>query len=77
MTENEKCQSAELEIMADVLDMDVADISPSMKLSDIDAWDSVAALAFIAMMDEKFKKMMKGSELKVFETVQDALNVMQ
>lgn len=72
MTEKEK-----LEIMADVLDMDVADISPSMKLSDIDAWDSVAALAFLAMMDEKFKKTMKGSELRTFETVQDALNVMQ
>ena len=72
MTEKEK-----LELMADVLDMDVVNISPSMKLSDIDAWDSVAALAFIAMMDEKFKKTMKGSELRTFETVQDALNVMQ
>ena len=72
MTEKEK-----LELMADVLDMDVVNISPSMKLSDIDAWDSVAALAFIAMMDEKFKKIMKGSELKTFETIQDALNVMQ
>ena len=72
MTEKEK-----MEIMADVLDMDVADISPTMKLSDVDAWDSVAALAFIAMMDEKFKKTMKGSELRTFETVQDALNVMQ
>lgn len=72
MTEKEK-----LELMADVLDMDVVNISPSMKLSDIDAWDSVAALAFIAMMDEKFKKTMKGSELKTFETIQDALNVMQ
>ena len=45
MTQEEK-----MELMADILDTDVADISPSMKLSDIDAWDSVAALAFIAML---------------------------
>lgn len=72
MTQEEK-----MELMADILDTDVADISPSMKLSDIDAWDSVAALAFIAMMDEKFHKTMKGAELRSFVIVQDALDAMQ
>jgi acyl carrier protein len=66
-----------MNLMAEVLDMDVSEISPTTKLDDLDAWDSVAALAFIAMMDERFKKAMKGSELRSFETVQDALNVMQ
>ena len=66
-----------MNLMAEVLDMDVSEISPTTKLADLDAWDSVAALAFIAMMDERFKKAMKGSELRSFETVQDALNVMQ
>ena len=72
MTQEEK-----MELMADILDTDVSDISPSMKLSDIDAWDSVAALAFIAMMDEKFHKTMKGAELRSFVIVQDALDAMQ
>lgn len=66
-----------MNLMAEILEMDVSEISPTTKLADLDAWDSVAALAFIAMMDEKFKKTMKGSELRAFEIVQDALNVMQ
>lgn len=72
MTQEEK-----MELMAEVLDTNVSDISPSMKLSDIDAWDSVAALAFIAMMDEKFHKTMKNAELKSFVVVQDALDAMR
>jgi acyl carrier protein len=71
MTDNEK-----LEILADVLDMDVSEINPTMKLSSLESWDSVAALAFIAMMDEKFHKTMKGAELKSFVKVQDALDAM-
>ena len=66
-----------MNLMAEVLDMDVSEISPTTKLGDLDAWDSVAALAFIAMMDEHFKKTIKGAELRTFETIQDALNVMQ
>ncbi len=72
MSDNEK-----LEILADVLDMDVSEINPTMKLSSLESWDSVAALAFIAMMDEKFGKTIKGAQLKNFDTIQDAMTIMQ
>ena len=72
MTDNEK-----MEILADVLDMDVSEINPTMKLSSLESWDSVAALAFIAMMDEKFGKTIKGTQLKNFDTIQDAMTIMQ
>ena len=65
-----------LELLADILDVDVDELAPEKGLTEFD-WDSVAILSFIAMMDEEFEKEMKGTEVKKFVTVQDALNVME
>ena len=40
-------------------------------------WDSMSMLALIAILDEKFHRKVKGTELKAFTRVQDILNVMQ
>lgn len=66
-----------MELLADVLDMEVEDIKPELELSKMEEWDSIAVLSFIAMMDEEFGKEMKGSEIKQFVTVQDALDAMK
>ena len=65
-----------LELLADILDVDVEELSPERELAEFD-WDSVAILSFIAMMDEEFGKEMKGAEIKKFVTIQDALNAME
>ena len=65
-----------LELIADILDVDVDELSPEKELAEFD-WDSVAILSFIAMMDEEFGKEMKGAEIKKFVTVQDAMDVME
>lgn len=65
-----------LELIAEVLDVEPDEITPDMKLEDLE-WDSIAALSFIAMMDEEFEKEIKGAEIKTFVTVQDAMNVME
>ena len=66
-----------LELIAEILDEDVEDLSPEMEMASLENWDSVAVLSFIAMMDEEFGKEMKGAEIKSFVTIQDALNVME
>lgn len=66
-----------LELLADILDMDAEELSPETEFAALDCWDSVAALSFIAMMDEEFGKEIKGAEIKRFVTIQDALNVME
>lgn len=66
-----------MELLADILDVEVEDIQPELELSQMDEWDSIAVLSFIAMMDEEFGKEMKGSEIKKFVTVQDALDAMK
>ncbi len=72
MTDEEKMQ-----IIADVMDLETSEITPDTKLADLDSWDSVALLSFIAMMDEKFNKAIKGAEIRNFVTVQDAMNAMK
>ena len=65
-----------MELIAEILDVDVDSIQPETVLTDLDEWDSVAYLSFMAMMDEGFDKEIKGAEIKKFVTVQDALDVM-
>lgn len=66
-----------MELIADILDMDASELSADTKFEELDYWDSVAILSFIAMMDEEFGKEVKGAEIKKFVTIQDALNMME
>ncbi len=66
-----------MELIADILDMEVEELSPETEFASLDDWDSVAVLSFIAMMDEEFGKEIKGSTIKEFVTIQDALDVME
>lgn len=65
-----------IELIAEILDVDTDEISPEMTLDSFD-WDSVAALSFIAMMDEEFNKAVKGADIKKLVTIQDALDLME
>lgn len=64
-----------MELIADILDREVDELSPDMTLSDLE-WDSVISLSYIAMMDEEFGKEVKGAQIKAFKTLQDALDLM-
>lgn len=66
-----------IELLADILDVDAEELTPETRLVDMSEWDSIAALSFIAMMDEEFGKEFKGADVKKIVTVQDALNVME
>ncbi len=66
-----------IELLADILDVDAEGLTPETRLVDMSEWDSIAALSFIAMMDEEFGKEFKGADVKKIVTVQDALNVME
>ena len=66
-----------MELLAEILDLDTKDLTPETRLDDLEEWDSVAALSFIAMMDEEFGKEVKSADIKRMVTVQDAMNVME
>lgn len=72
MTEQEK-----IALMEEIMDLDEGTLTLDSVLDEIDEWDSVAILSFIAAMDEHFDKVIKGSEIKSFVTVKDAIAVME
>lgn len=46
-------------------------------LSSYDEWDSVSALSIIAMIDNRFNKIVTGNELKNAKTVSDIIALME
>ncbi|MED4888204.1 acyl carrier protein [Lysinibacillus sp. FSL R7-0073] len=71
MTELEK-----LSMLEEMLEVDEGSLTPETILVDLEEWDSIAIISFIALLDDEFEKAIKGSEIKEFKTVADALVTM-
>lgn len=72
MTNQEK-----LQLLEEIMELDEGTLKEDMLLSDIDEWDSISLLSFMAMMDEKFSKNITGSEVKAQKTVGDLMSLME
>ncbi|CAN1568167.1 AcpP Acyl carrier protein [Burkholderiaceae bacterium] len=59
-----------LEGLAEVFELETADVTPELSLSTI-AWDSLAIVSTIALIDEHFDVMVDGQALASCETVAD------
>jgi acyl carrier protein len=59
--------------LAEILEMEPADISPSTLLESIDTWDSLATISFIAFVDEKRGYVLAGDDLQNAKTVGDLI----
>lgn len=66
-----------LELLEDVMDLELGSLVEDVCLSDIDEWDSVSVLSFIAMVDEEFDKVITGKEVKSCMTVADLMAIME
>lgn len=64
-------------LIADVMEVDETELTSQTALSDLDAWDSIAVLSFIAMMDDEFHKIVKGAVVKSQNTVGDLMKLME
>jgi len=72
MTDQEK-----LALLEDMLEVEEGSLSSDLKLEDIEEWDSVAIISFMALVDEEFDKTLKASDIKEFKTIADTLAVME
>lgn len=57
--------------LADLLDMEAAELTMESYLTDLEAWDSLSIVSFAAMADIKYKKQLKATEVKAAQTVAD------
>ena len=68
MTKNEFIKELE-----EVLEANAGSITGEEALTDLAGWDSLAVMAFIAMVDEKFSMTLSASKLAESKTVGDLI----
>lgn len=72
MTEQEK-----IETLADILELDEEDVVRDKVLSDCEAWDSIAILSVIAIMNDRFNRFPHATEIKQYKTIGDLMDAME
>lgn len=72
MTQQEK-----LSMLEDLFEMEEGSLDPAEELTGIDAWDSMAKLSLIVMMEDEFGVTLKSEDVKSFRTVGDILGRME
>lgn len=72
MTEQEK-----IRLLEETMELEEGTLHMEDVLEDYEEWDSITALAFIALLDERFHKTVAGSKLKELKTVADAAALME
>ncbi|MDG3443003.1 phosphopantetheine-binding protein [Nitrospirillum amazonense] len=62
-----------LAALDEMLELDPGTLKGGETLDDIDSWDSLAVISFIALVDEKFNTVVAGEDLAKAKTVDDLL----
>ena len=57
--------------LSEILDMPVADVQPCAKLADLEGWNSMAMVSFIAFTDEYFGKTVPVRAIASCQTIAD------
>lgn len=60
-----------IENMADAIEIDRATLSLDTEYKELAAWDSLAALSMIAMIDDSYEVAVGGDDLESTRTVKD------
>lgn len=64
------------EILADILEVEVADIREDKMLEEFESWDSVAVLSVIAAVQENSGKYLHADDITKLKTVGDVLELL-
>lgn len=63
-----------LEAIADILEVDIEDLSEEKKLDEFDSWDSIAVLGVISIITENTGRYPHADEILKFSTVKDIMD---
>lgn len=66
-----------IEMLEEMMELEPGTLTPETQLSDVEEWDSIALISFIALMDDEFDKVIKGSVIKSQKTVADLIALME
>lgn len=68
--------SKKIELLADLFEVEPAEISEEIILEDFEQWDSMSKLSLIVLMDDEFGKKLSGEQIRTFKTIKDIINFM-
>ena len=66
-----------IELLEDMLDLESGTLKPDTALKDLEEWDSIALISFIALVDDEFDRVVKGTVIKKHKTVSDLMALME
>lgn len=66
-----------MELLEEVMDMEAGTLAPDAVLEELEEWNSIAVISFIAMVDDEFDKVINSASLKKQKTVADLLALME
>ncbi len=66
-----------IELLEEMMDLESGALTPDTELEDLEEWDSIALISFIALIDDEFNKVVKGSVIKEQKTVADLMALME
>lgn len=64
-------------MLEEIMELEEGTLTVEMELKELDEWDSIAAISYIALLDEKFNRSISASTINSFKTVKDALSYME
>jgi len=71
MTNQEK-----IVMLEEMMELESGTLQENTNLTELEEWNSLAKLSFIALMDETFNKKVSAEEMKKFKNVKDILDFM-
>lgn len=66
-----------IELLEEMLDLEPGTLTPETVLEPMEEWDSIALISFIALVDDEFGKVIKGSVVKEQKTVAGLMALME
>lgn len=65
-----------LALLEEIIEADKDTLSGNEFINDIDGWDSLAVVSFIAMIDENFGVTLPAQKISEAKTIQDLINLL-
>lgn len=66
-----------IKMIEEILDLEEGTLTEETVLRDLEDWDSVAVISFIALLDDEFNKIVKGTVIREQKTVADLMTLME
>ncbi|MFA4943150.1 MAG: acyl carrier protein [Lentisphaeria bacterium] len=63
--------------LAELLELDKGRLSPETTLAELEGWDSMARVLFVAMADREYGRRVAGKEVTAARTVADLQRLVQ